>query len=177
MNRLTLEITLALIAFIIGVSCVFLVRLLRSQSPLQESSASPVLTAIPPIASPRETAPANENRCESQRRRVEEMIVEYSRLSHATYTASSGNIDGRAVCKTIPTYPQRAINANISGVVSVRIVVDEYGRVISARAISGPMILRRAAERAAREALFTPTMLGGEPVNLRGIVTYTFELP
>jgi hypothetical protein len=46
--------------------------------------------------------------------------------------------------------------------------------VISASAVSGHPLLRQAAEQAARESKFSPTMLSGQPVKVTGIVVYNF---
>ncbi|WP_352431480.1 energy transducer TonB [Pyrinomonas sp.] len=49
-----------------------------------------------------------------------------------------------------------------------------FGRVISARAVSGPTLLHEAAVAAARQARFTPTLLSGQPVKVSGVITYNF---
>jgi outer membrane biosynthesis protein TonB len=54
--------------------------------------------------------------------------------------------------------------------------VDEKGSVTSARAVSGHPLLRPAAEAAARRARFSPTLLSGRPVKVRGVLTYDFKL-
>ena len=53
---------------------------------------------------------------------------------------------------------------------------DETGKVVSASAVSGHPLLRPAAEQAARQARFTPTLLSGEPVRVTGLLTYNFVL-
>jgi protein TonB len=56
------------------------------------------------------------------------------------------------------------------------VVIDISGKVIGARAVSGPDLLRDAAERAARQAKFTPALLSGQPVRVHGIINYIFSL-
>lgn len=85
-------------------------------------------------------------------------------------------ISGKAVHKPIPAYPAIARHARIEGVVTVLILVDEQGRVASARATSGPPLLLHAATQAALQARFTPTLLGGNPVKVTGVITYHFTL-
>jgi protein TonB len=58
----------------------------------------------------------------------------------------------------------------------VQIVVDEDGKVISAKASSGPPLLLYAAEKAAYQARFSPTLLSGLPVKVSGVITYNFIL-
>jgi protein TonB len=60
--------------------------------------------------------------------------------------------------------------------VTVQITVDEGGRVVSASAVSGHPLLRAAAEGAARQARFSPTLLSGQPVKVTGVITYNFVL-
>jgi protein TonB len=89
---------------------------------------------------------------------------------------SGGVLNGKAIEMPKPTYPQTARRALVSGTVTVEVVVDVSGKVIGARAVSGPEMLRDAAERAARQAKFTPTLLSGEPVRVAGLITYNFSL-
>jgi len=46
---------------------------------------------------------------------------------------SGGVLNGKAVLLPKPTYPTAARNARASGIVTVEVVIDEYGKVISAR--------------------------------------------
>lgn len=85
-------------------------------------------------------------------------------------------LNGRAISKPIPPYPQIAKITRVSGVVTVQILVDETGRVVSAHATNGPQMLRLAAVRAAYEARFSPTILGTQPVKVSGLMTYNFVL-
>jgi protein TonB len=62
------------------------------------------------------------------------------------------------------------------GTVSVDVVLDESGKVVSAVATSGPTILREAAVQAARRARFSPTKLSGQPVKVSGVINYKFAL-
>jgi protein TonB len=50
-----------------------------------------------------------------------------------------------------------------SGVVEVEVVIDENGKVISAKAISGPAIFRDNAVQAALRAKFTPASYPASP--------------
>jgi TonB family protein len=63
-----------------------------------------------------------------------------------------------------------------SGTVSVEVVVDETGKVIAARAISGPNALRDVAVQAALRARFSPTKLSGQPVKVTGSINYKFAI-
>jgi protein TonB len=89
---------------------------------------------------------------------------------------SGGVLNGKAISKPQPPYPPIAKAARASGTVTVQIVVDESGRVISASAVSGHPLLQQAAVGAARQARFSPTLLSGQPVKVSGVITYNFVL-
>jgi len=89
---------------------------------------------------------------------------------------SGGVLNGAAISLPSPIYPETAKRLRMSGVVSVEVVVDETGKVISARAINGPSALREAAVQAALRARFTPTKLSGQPVKVTGSIDYRFTL-
>ena len=88
----------------------------------------------------------------------------------------SGVITGKAINLPQPSYPASANSAGVEGSVAVEVLIDEDGKVIEAKAISGPPVLRGAAEDAARRARFTPIRLEGVPVKITGIINYNFRL-
>jgi len=89
---------------------------------------------------------------------------------------SGGVLNGKAISKPQPPYPPIAKAARASGTVTVQIVVDETGRVISASPVGGHPLLQQAAAQAARQARFSPTLLSGQPVKVSGVITYNFVL-
>jgi periplasmic protein TonB len=89
---------------------------------------------------------------------------------------SKGPITGSATLLPQPPYPLIAKQAGIQGRVSVQVLIDEKGSVISATAIDGHPTLRPAAQRAALQAKFSPTTLSGLPVRVSGVITYDFKL-
>jgi TonB family protein len=94
----------------------------------------------------------------------------------ATKTISGGALNGRALSLPPPSYPDPAKRAHLSGVVTVEVVVDETGKVISAQATAGPSMLREPAVQAALKARFSPTLLSGQPVKVTGAINYKFTL-
>lgn len=90
-------------------------------------------------------------------------------------TQIMGVVNGRATSLPLPTLTAAAKMANASGTVSVQVLVDEKGNVISANAVSGSVLLRASSEAAAREAKFSQTLLAGIPVKISGIINYHFE--
>ena len=85
-----------------------------------------------------------------------------------------GVLNSKATSLPKPVYPQEARRLKVSGRVTVRVVVDENGKVISAKTTDGPLPLREAAEAAAREATFAPTTKDGITVKVAGTLTYDF---
>jgi len=87
---------------------------------------------------------------------------------------SLGPVNGKATYLPKPAYSAAAIAMHIDGKVDVQVTIDESGRVISATAVSGHILLRSAAEQAARSAKFSPTFLSNVPVKVTGVITYNF---
>ena len=85
-----------------------------------------------------------------------------------------GLLNEKATSLPKPAVPEEAKRLRISGRVTVRVVVDENGKVISAQAIDGPAALRAAATDAARRATFEPTIKDGITVKVAGELTYDF---
>jgi TonB family protein len=90
---------------------------------------------------------------------------------------SGGVLNGKAISLPAPSYPDIARRMRQSGKVEVEVIVDENGKVISARATAGPTVLRDVAVDAALRARFTPTKLSGNPVKISGRIDYNFTLP
>jgi TonB family protein len=87
---------------------------------------------------------------------------------------NGGVMNGKANSLPLPQLPAIAKQAGASGTVTVQITIDEDGNVIAAQATSGHPLLRAAAVSAAREAKFSPTKLGGQPVKVQGVLIYNF---
>ncbi len=73
-------------------------------------------------------------------------------------------------------YPQIAKAAHVFGKVVIRAIIDESGRVINARAISGPPLLYMAAVDAVSKERFQPMLLNGEPTRCDLQVQVSFNL-
>ena len=83
-----------------------------------------------------------------------------------------GVLNGKAIELPEPVLPPGA--PKLAGKVTVRVLVDETGKVISAEIEDGRIELRRPSVEAARKARFAPTLVGGQPVKVTGIITYRF---
>ncbi len=130
------------------------------------------LSVVTPLASDFRSTPDEANR---------KVVVENGdpppAPRHLMKPVSGGVLNGKALSLPTPTYPEFARRMRTGGVVEVEVVVDEDGKVISARAFSGPPSLRDVAVQAALRARFSPTKLSGQPVKITGRINYNFTVP
>ena len=76
-----------------------------------------------------------------------------------------------------PTYPEAARQKCLRGDVLLSVIVAENGYVKSAQAISGPVELRGAAERAVIRWKYEPYLLNDKSVEYETQATVRFRLP
>jgi len=93
-----------------------------------------------------------------------------------TLKVSLGVMMAKAINLPSPPYPPIAKQLRLQGPVTIQILVDEEGRVLTAQPVSGNPTLTGAAKEAALRARFTPTKLSGVPVKVQGLITYNFVL-
>jgi TonB family protein len=84
-----------------------------------------------------------------------------------------GLLSGKEITLMKPDYPAEAKAKGVSGKVTVAIVVNKQGRVVSARALTGEPLLKSAAVAAARQSKFLP---GNLKRSNSGTIAYTFRL-
>lgn len=89
---------------------------------------------------------------------------------------SKGVITGLAISLPRPAYPEMAKRIRVQGTVSIQVLVDINGRVVSATPLSGHPFLLAEARKAALQARFSPTKLNDQPVIVSGVITYNFVL-
>jgi TonB family protein len=87
---------------------------------------------------------------------------------------SGGVLNGKAISLPKPPYPPAARAVKAAGTVSVQVLVDENGNVVSASPVAGHPLLRAAAVSAARSAKFEPTKYKGQTVKVSGVINYQF---
>jgi outer membrane biosynthesis protein TonB len=83
----------------------------------------------------------------------------------------AGIVNKKAIYLPKPLYSP---DIKASGTVEVRIVIDQSGNVISAKAVSGHLLLRPFAESAARKARFNPTNDVGK-IRIKAVLVYDFK--
>lgn len=82
------------------------------------------------------------------------------------------------ISKSEPVYPSRLLSKGIGGKVVVAVVVDNSGKVTSARVrtSSGSRDLDDAALKAVRKWKFQPAVRGGKKVKATALVPFNFEV-
>jgi TonB family protein len=85
-------------------------------------------------------------------------------------------LNGSALSLPPPRYPDIARRSRAGGQVVVEVVIDETGKVITAKATDGPAIFYNEAVDAAKRAKFSPTKLSGIPVKVTGTIKYNFSV-
>jgi TonB family protein len=84
---------------------------------------------------------------------------------------------GRALSLPKPRFPEEAKAAKVSGQVQMDVVIDENGRVVWAKALTGHPLLQDASRKAACRARYAPTRISGQPVKTETGITYNFVTP
>jgi TonB family protein len=81
---------------------------------------------------------------------------------------------GKIIAAPKPEYPARAKRMKIKGFVKVLACVDESGKVVLVKVISGHYLLRKPAIKAALRAKFEPAEMGDGFVRFWAVITYNF---
>jgi hypothetical protein len=87
----------------------------------------------------------------------------------------AGSLNAFATRKVLPRYPSIAKQSGTAGLVRVHVIV-EGGKVIAVSRSEGPLLLRSAAEEAARQWSFQVVSIEGRPTRLSGYIDFTFTL-
>jgi TonB family protein len=89
---------------------------------------------------------------------------------------SSVVLQGKAVVRVVPVYPELPKRIHLQGEVSLEVIISPEGRVESVRVVSGHPMLVNSALEAARGWRFEPTFLNGVAVRVTGVITFAFKL-
>lgn len=89
---------------------------------------------------------------------------------------SSGVSAGLLLSPIRPVYPQIALIAHSEGTVVVDALISKTGRVQSVHTVSGPTLLRAAAESAVEAARYRPFLLNGQPTEVEAEFNIRFNL-
>jgi tetratricopeptide (TPR) repeat protein len=86
-----------------------------------------------------------------------------------------GALNSLAVKLALPVYTAFDRQRNIQGMVIVQITLNEEGKVTSAKATTGPLLLRSPSEEAARNSKFKPVIINNQAVRATGFIHYNFK--
>lgn len=89
---------------------------------------------------------------------------------------SSTVLQGKAIERVVPVYPELPKRIHLHGEVSIEVIISPEGRVESVRVVSGHPLLVSAARDAARGWRFEPTLLNNVPVRVTGVITFVFKM-
>ena len=93
----------------------------------------------------------------------------------APVVESGGDVhSGKLIRMTPPAYPRGAEHAQVSGLVKLEAWVGRDGKVVAAQVVSGPNMLRKAAQDAVLRWQYEPTVLNGKPVDRIAWITIDF---
>ena len=90
-------------------------------------------------------------------------------------------VDGNAqaanlITQVKPNYPPEAKQAGIQGTVQLQAVLGKDGKVQDIKVLSGEPVLAAAALDAVRQWVYRPTLLNGEPVEVKTTIDINFTL-
>ena len=94
-------------------------------------------------------------------------------LVRARGTISGGVVNHKVVCGDLPEQIQNS--SDFSATVTVYVLIDQFGEVEDARIMNGHRLLNKSFLSAARHTRFSPYILGGEPVKVRGVLIYSLD--
>jgi TonB family protein len=82
----------------------------------------------------------------------------------------------KLLTSTRPLYPSSARQSNIQGVVAVLLNIDANGKVVGAKALSGPLLLQQSAIEAVQQWKYSPGLTDGKPTPAQVTVSLDFRL-
>jgi TonB family protein len=83
---------------------------------------------------------------------------------------------GKLLSRVEPVYPEEALAQKIEGTVVLHAVIGQEGTITGVEPKSGPAPLVAAAATAVRQWRYTPSSVGGQPVEAEEDITITFRL-
>ena len=142
---------------------------------LNTTAATPPVTA-PPVV-PATTAPANGSAREAASTAPKtELAVNAAAPELAAQPRGRTPVMAEIIARVQPEYPAIARQQKVTGRVEVEADVDEKGVVVRAQAVSGPMLLRGAAEQAVTKWKFKPASIEGVNIPSKARISVNFNL-
>jgi TonB family protein len=89
---------------------------------------------------------------------------------------NAGSLNAKATKRVLPRYPPIAKQSGAAGLVRVHVIIDETGKVVAISKSEGPVLLRQAAEDAARQWSFQSSPDASHPARRSGYIEFNFTL-
>lgn len=134
------------------------------------SPAEPVKPKDLPVAA---AAPANDGSPVVQ---ANASPVNSQQSNTAVQLNSRTPVSAVILTRVAPEYPTIAKRQKVSGTVELEVQVDAQGKVVSSKAVSGPILLRGAAEQALMKWKFKPASVGGVNIPSKAKISMDFTL-
>ena len=151
-------------------------KMASSQIQVASLGRSPALDAVTNrIPNPFATKPATPNTDGAPAQPSPVPVAPIGTAGPEPQLVSTGSLSGKEAKRVTPVYPTQARTHNISGTVRVFAIVDENGKVWVTNS-EGPLLLRHAAEDAAKAWTFPPSAVNGKPVRFAGYIDFDFKL-
>lgn len=93
-----------------------------------------------------------------------------------TVSVPASEMIGMTDHKVLPQYPKDALMKGIQGDVVFNIVVDENGKIVSSKLVSGDPLLVAASKDAIRQYSFRPYTVDGNPVRVESQLGFHFTV-
>lgn len=108
----------------------------------------------------------------------DQLLGQTKSLNKLVMTEKSVDTPPRAVSRVVPRYPARARSQNITGYVTMRLLIGTQGEVVEAEVTNAqpPGTFDQVALTAIQQWRFTPAMYKGTPVRVRATQTLRFKL-
>jgi protein TonB len=95
--------------------------------------------------------------------------------SLATLRISQGVSQGLLIKRVQPKYPPAALAAHVQGAVQIEATINQEGKVVDVKVLSGDSVLAHAAVEAVRQWRYKPYYLDGQPVEIQTQITVNFK--
>jgi TonB family protein len=144
---------------------------IQSQPQPQPVQSQPQSTQPPstqaqsqPVETPRETK-ANAN---------DDPLAALADSARPGSVSIGTGLKAQATKLVMPAYSAFDRQRNLQGVVSVAVTLDEEGKAVEVKAVTGPRGLYQAAEDAVRRTKFKPVLYNGLPIRATGVINFNF---
>jgi tetratricopeptide (TPR) repeat protein len=147
-------------------------KLAAPQVPLQ---SQPQSTQPPPTSTQAQTQPVETPR-ETKTNANDDPLAALAESARPGSVSIGSGLRAQAIKLVMPAYSAFDRQRNLQGIVSVAVTLDEEGKVVEAKALTGPRGLYQPAEDAVRRTKFKPVLYNGLPIKATGVINFNFVM-